>query len=100
VIRNGFGSQFFGNLVGVKFTCPLGRSHPGYGYCTYKVRLNVTVRKNSSFMLNNKYCGPGKLEAWAVLGVGRFHMRRWSVLQWGVGRGTAAWKGMHNINTV
>ena len=36
VSRHGFGAQNYGNLIGQKFTCPLGRLHGGHGYCTYK----------------------------------------------------------------
>ncbi len=34
--RMGTGREQYGNIMGIKFMCPMGRYHPGTGYCQYK----------------------------------------------------------------
>ena len=35
-MRHGQAEETFGNLVGLKYTCPMGNKHLGNGFCTYK----------------------------------------------------------------
>ena len=33
--KHGKGMEEFGNVLGIKYTCPAGNRHPGLGYCKY-----------------------------------------------------------------
>ena len=33
--RHGQGREEFGNVLGIKYTCPMGHHHQGVGYCIY-----------------------------------------------------------------
>lgn len=35
-MKHGKGDETFGNNVGLRYTCPMGRKHPGIGFCSYK----------------------------------------------------------------
>lgn len=34
-LRHGVGKEVFGNLLGIPYCCPMGRRHPGQGFCLY-----------------------------------------------------------------
>ena len=34
-LKHGIGSENFGNLLNIPFTCPVGHKHPGIGFCRY-----------------------------------------------------------------
>jgi hypothetical protein len=40
-IRHGKGVENFGNNVGLKFKCPMGRCHDGIGFCVYTGNYKV-----------------------------------------------------------